>query len=75
MYHTFPSIKRSEINKATLPSKFEGKNHSIANSSLFPTFMYLHSNSTQILALKKQVFSLFRVQKIKKKNFCKKGIM
>ena len=45
--------------------KVKGKthdlNHSIANSSLFPTFMYLHSNSTQILAPKK-VFSLFRVQ-------------
>ena len=30
--------------------------HSIANSSLFPTSLYLHSNSTQILALKKNVF-------------------
>ena len=30
--------------------------HSIANSSLFPTSLYLHSNSTQILALKKMVF-------------------
>ena len=49
---------------------------SIANSSLFPTFMYLHSNSTRILALKKiSFFSLFRVQKIKKKKICKKGIM
>ena len=28
--------------------------------------MYLHSNSTQILALKKPVFSLFLVQKIQK---------
>jgi hypothetical protein len=27
-----------------------GRKHSIANSSLFPTFMNLHSNSTQILA-------------------------
>ena len=32
------------------------KNHSIANSSLFPTSLYLHSNSTQILALKKWFF-------------------
>ena len=31
--------------------------HSIANSSLFPTSLYLHSNSTQILALKKNGFS------------------
>ena len=30
--------------------------HSIANSSLFPTSLYKHSNSTQILALKKMVF-------------------
>ena len=30
--------------------------HSIANSCLFPTSLYLHSNSTQILALKKMVF-------------------
>ena len=30
--------------------------HSIANSSLFPTSLYLHSNSTQILALKKNLF-------------------
>jgi hypothetical protein len=45
---------------------------SIANSSLFSTFMYLHSNSTQILALKKPVFSLFRVQKIKRKKILKK---
>ena len=30
--------------------------HSIANSSLFPTSLYLHSNSTQILALKKMFF-------------------
>ena len=36
--------------------------HSIANSSLFPTSLYLHSNSTQILALKKNGFS-------EKKNF------
>ena len=42
-------------------------NHSIANSSLFPTFLYLHSNSTQILALKKMVF-------LKKKIFPKKKI-
>ena len=41
--------------------------HSIANSSLFPTSLYLHSNSTQILALKKNGFS-------KKKNFPKKNI-
>ena len=33
--------------------------HSIANSSLFPTFMYLHSNSTQMLALKKPGFFTF----------------
>ena len=33
-----------------------GLQHSIANSSLFPTSLYLHSNSTQILALKKIVF-------------------
>ena len=31
--------------------------HSIANSSLVPTSLYLHSNSTQILALKKKGFS------------------
>ena len=30
--------------------------HSIANSSLFPTSLYLHSNSTQILAIKKWFF-------------------
>ena len=29
------------------------------HSSLFPTFMYLHSNSTQILALKKPGFFTF----------------
>ena len=46
--------------------------HSIANSSLFPTFMYLHLNFTQLLALKKTFFSLFRFQKIKKKIFVKK---
>ena len=39
--------------------------HSIANSSLFPTSLYLHSNSTQILALKKMVF-------LKKKSSHKK---
>ena len=33
-----------------------GAEHSIANSSLFPTSLYLQSNSTQILALKKMVF-------------------
>ena len=33
--------------------------HSIANNSLFPTFMYLHSNSTQTLALKKNCFFTF----------------
>ena len=32
-------------------------NHSIANSSLFLTFLYLHSNSTQILALNENGFS------------------
>jgi hypothetical protein len=38
--------------------------------------MYLHSNSTQILALKKTFFSLFRVQKIfKKRKKGEKGIM
>ena len=41
--------------------------HSIANSSLFPTSLYLHSNSTQILALKKNGFS-------EKKIFPKKKI-
>ena len=40
------------------------RDHSIANSSLFPTSLYLHSNSTQILALKKMVF-------LKKKIFPK----
>ena len=40
----------------------DGPNHSIANSSLVPTSLYLHSNSTQILALKKKGFS-------EKKNF------
>ena len=40
-------------------------NHSIANSSLFPTSLYLHSNSTQILALKKNDF-------YEKKNLPKK---
>ena len=39
--------------------------HSIANSSLVPTSLYLHSNSTQILALKKKGFS-------EKKNLPKK---
>jgi hypothetical protein len=55
--------------------------HSIANSSLFPTSLYLHSNSTQILALKKIFFFLpffyatFQCgrygvfKKIKKNNF------
>ena len=42
------------------------KSHSIANSSLFPTFTYLHSNSTQILALKKPGFFTFSGSK---KNF------
>ena len=40
-------------------------NHSIANSSLFPTSLYLHSSSTQILALNKNGFS-------EKKNLPKK---
>ena len=52
----------------------QGLLHSIANSSLFPTFMYLHLNSTKILALKKPFFSLFRVQ-IYLLFFCKKSIM
>ena len=39
-----------------IPTKEAGGIHSIANSSLFPTSLYLHSNSTQILALKKKVF-------------------
>ena len=45
--------------------------HSIANSSLYPTFMYLHSNSTQILALKKPGFFTFSdsKKKIQKKNY------
>ena len=38
---------------------YRGQNHSIDNSSLFPTSLYLHSNSTQILALKKMVFLNF----------------
>ena len=42
--------------------------HSIGNSSLFPTFMYLHSNSTQILVLKKPGFFTFLDSK---KNFQK----
>ena len=42
--------------------------HSIANSSLFPTSLYLHSNSTQILALKKTGFFSFSDSK---KNFQK----
>ena len=46
--------------------KMADVNHSIANSSLFPTFLYLHSNSTQILALKKMVF-------LKKKIFPKQN--
>ena len=37
-------------------SKDPSARHSKANSSLFPTSLYLHSNSTQILALKKNVF-------------------
>jgi hypothetical protein len=36
---------------------WQTKYHSIANSSLVPTSLYLHSNSTQILALKKNGFS------------------
>ena len=44
------------------------RNHSIANSSLSPTSMYLHSNSTQILALKKKMVFL------QKKNLSKKNI-
>ena len=45
--------------------------HSIANSSLLPTFMYLHSNSTQILALKKTGFFTFSDSKkiFKKKKY------
>ena len=50
-----------------MTTKFPELLHSIANSSLFPTSLYLHSNSTQILALKKMVF-------LKKKFFLKKKI-
>ena len=43
--------------------------HSIANSSLVPTSLYLHSNSTQILALKKKGFSEKKKSSQKKKDF------
>ena len=43
-------------------------NHSIANSSLFLTFLYLHSNSTQILALNENGFSE-KKKKIPPKKF------
>ena len=46
----------------------------IRHRCLVPTFMYLHSNSTQILALKKLFFSLFRTQK-NFQNFFYKIIM
>ena len=52
-----------------------GRWHSIANSSLFPTFMYLHSNSTQILALKKTGFFTFSDSKKIFQNFFYKIIM
>ena len=45
------------------------KRHSIANSSLFPTSLYLHSNSTQILALKKRVFWKKKILPKKNKYF------
>ena len=74
--HFYTIFAKYEISKMT------GGTHSIANSSLFPTFMYLHSNSTQILALKKKGFFTFSSSKkqkrnffVKKKFFCKKGIM
>ena len=44
------------------------RKHGIANSSLFPTSLYLHSNSTQILALKKGFFEKKKSSKKKKKN-------
>ena len=51
--HFYTIFAKYEISKMT------GGTNSIANSSLFPTFMYLHSNSTQILALKKTGFFTF----------------
>ena len=47
----------------------KAQRHSIANSSLFPTFLYLHSNSTQILALKKNGFSEKKILPPPKKIF------
>ena len=46
----------------------EEHTHSIANSSLFPTSLYLHSNSTQILALKIKKWFFWK-KKIFPKNF------
>jgi hypothetical protein len=54
--------------KANAMQKMTSADHSIANSSLVPTSLYLHSNSTQILALKKNVFSE-KKNLPKKKNF------
>ena len=51
-----------------------GRNHSIANSSLFLTFMYLHSNFNFSPKIK-QFFHFFGFIKFKKIYLCKKGIM
>ena len=52
---TFSKLKENQY----FYIKIDGSKQSIANSSLFPTFMYLHSNSTQMLALKKPGFFTF----------------
>ena len=49
---TFVAQQQGILILDILKSKIEEVKHSIANSSLFPTSLYLHSNSTKILALK-----------------------
>ena len=45
------------ISNSVKNTKSKSPSHSTANSSLFPTSLYSHSNSSQILALKKYGFS------------------
>ena len=54
-YNTIQSLP-NPIRRSTLVNS---NGSQIRHRCLVPTFMYLHSNSTQILALKKTVFFTF----------------
>ena len=69
--HFFFCFRRQKKNFKNI---LDGENHRSENRCLVPTFMYLHSNSTQILALIKNVFFTFSGSKKLKKK-CKIGIM